>query len=261
MPPRARALALALTALLMPAAGCSADDGPRRAGDRVTAQEARVLAGLLHSNAELGGADFVVTAPYAEAVLTLTGTIDFEESVGRAEAVTTFPDERTDDVRTVFFTADDLWTGDLPALEAALDAADAGNATYLRRPLAAGDDEPEGDQPEDGPLLIDVLARILLGLAAPSADDPQAFLDGEYTWQGQQSIDGRLAWVFGLPIGTVAVGAGDDLLMQYAAPLAGEAVDVTVTLTRHGRRGVDLPSDKETESVADHPEIAEDLGI
>jgi hypothetical protein len=216
----------------------------------VTAEEARLLAGLLHRNFQQGGADFVVTAPYSGAVVTLTGQIDFAESVGRAEAVTAFASDRADDVRTVFFTADDLWTGDLPALTDAL-AVEAPGTTFLRRPLS-DDDEP---------LLIDVLAHMLLRLSAASADQPEAFLGRDYTWEGQRSIDSRLTSLFGLPLGTVAVGAADDLLRQFAAPVADGAVDVTVTLTDHGPRTVELPADTETAQVADHPEIAQNLGI
>jgi hypothetical protein len=259
MPPRARALVLAAAAALGPllTGGCSTDDEPRREGDRVTPAEAAVLADLLHRNLQLGGADFVATAPYGQAVLRLTGEIDFSESVGRAEAVTTFASDRADDVRTLFFTADDLWVGDVPALADALAAAGAGQATYLRRPLSATDGGPT-----DGPPLVDVVARMLLRLAARSADDPQAFLDdGDYTWEGQRSIDSRLASLFGLPLGTVAVGAEDDLMTQYAAPLAQGDVEVTITLTRHGRRSVDLPPDEQTALAADHPGIARDLGI
>src|SRR4051812_43206749 len=92
MLPRARAAVLAGMLALGPllAGGCSADDEPRPVGDPVTAGEARLLAGLLHRNFRDGGADFVVTAPYDQAVLRLSGTIDFAESVGRAEAVTSF---------------------------------------------------------------------------------------------------------------------------------------------------------------------------
>jgi hypothetical protein len=36
---------------------------------------------------------------------------------------------------------------------------------------------------------------------------------------------------------------------------------VTITLSAHGHRSVDLPSDQETAMAADHPEIAATLGI
>jgi hypothetical protein len=247
----ARLLAAGLAAALL--AGCATDDGPRRAGDPVTPEEAHLLAMLLHRNFQKGGADFVVTAPYSGAVLTLTGEVDFRESVGHAEALTTFADDRADDVRTLFFTPEDLWVGDLPGLTEALARDGAADAGYLRRPLADGAD--------GGPPLADLLVEVLLHLSSESADDAQAFLTGGYTWQGQRSIDSRLASLFDLHLGTVAVGAGDDLLMQYAAPVAGGAVDVTVTLSEHGRRHVDLPAEAETALVADHPGVAAALGI
>ncbi len=256
MPPRARAAVLAVAVVLGPllTGGCSADEGPRPHGDPVTAAEARVLAGLLHRNFKSGGAEFVATAPFGEdSVLTLTGDIDFRKSVGHAEAVTAFGDGRPDDVRTVFFTGDDVWVGDLPGLDALAEDDGSGAVGYLRRPLADAADD-------DGPLLLDVLLQMLLRLRSTTADAPDAFLAADYTWQGQRSIDSRLTSLFGLQQGrTVAVAADDDLLVQFATPVA--EVDVTVTLSDHGRRTVALPKEAETALAADHPEIAAALGI
>jgi hypothetical protein len=103
---------------------------------------------------------------------------------------------------------------------------------------------------------------MVLDLASRSADDPRAFLDGDCTWEGQRSIDSRLASLFRLPEGrTVAVGAIDDLLTQYGATLTPEKLEVTVTLSAHGSRRVDLPPEEETADAADHPAVAEQLGI
>ena len=70
-----------------------------------------------------------------------------------------------------------------------------------------------GGAGDDAPLLVDVLTEVLLNLTARTADDPRAFLGGDYTWVGQRSIDSRLATLFGAPGGrTVAVDASDDVL-------------------------------------------------
>ena len=115
---RARVLLLALGLALSLLPACSTgNDGDRRPGDPVTAAESQTLARLLHRNLQRGGADFVVTAPYSDAaMLTLTGEIDFRRSVGRAQAVTNFSDERADDTRTLFFTDEQIWFGDVPGL-------------------------------------------------------------------------------------------------------------------------------------------------
>ncbi|MCW2635314.1 MAG: uncharacterized protein JWQ99_1681 [Blastococcus sp.] len=252
MPPRARAAFLALAVALGPAlVGCTADASPRRAGTPVTAEEARVLAGLLHRNFQEGGADFVVTAPYGgTAVLTLTGEVDFRDGAGHAEAVTSFGNDRADDVRTLFFTREDVWVGDLPGLADAV----GDDVAYLRRPLS-----PDTD--EDGALLVDVLVDVLLHLGARTADDPRAFRAGDHTWEGQRSIDSRLTSLFGLHGGaTVAVGASDDLLVQYASGLPG-GVAMTVTLADHGRRDISVPTAGETALAVEHPEVAEALGV
>ena len=68
----------------------------------MTDAEADVLAGSCRpANTEEGGADFVVTAPFGEdALLTLTGEVDYADQVGRAQAVTNSGGGGEDDVRT-----------------------------------------------------------------------------------------------------------------------------------------------------------------
>jgi hypothetical protein len=252
---RARAVLLALGLALSVLPACSApDDGDRRAGDPVTAAEAETLARLLHRNLERGGADFVVTAPYSDAaMLTLTGEIDFRRAVGRAQAVTSFGEDRPDDVRTLFFTSDHVWLGDVPGLSESLAGAGVPDAAYLRRPVTTG---------EEAPLLVDVLVEILLNLSAAGDDEPQAFLHGSYTWQGQRSIDSELTSLYALEDGrTVAVGASDGLLTQFVTPLPGGSYEVTVTLSDHGPRRLDVPAEEKTADVADHADLAAAFGI
>ena len=140
----------ALGLLLALTAGCAGDGAQREAGDAVSEADAALLAGLLERNHTEGGADFVVTAPYGrEAVLTLTGEVDFRAGTGRAQAVTSTGG--TEEMRTVFFTREDLWFGDVPGVET------AGTGTvYLGRPIAV-----DGERPP----LVDVLVTVLLGSA------------------------------------------------------------------------------------------------
>ena len=254
MPRRSRTmpgvLACALLAALV--TGCTAEAAVREPGATVTDAEAEALSRLLQRNYQRGGADFVVTAPYGtDVVLTLTGEVDFRRSQGRAQLVTSYGDDRQDDTATVFFSPEALWIGDVPGLAEALDEAGAG-AAYVRRPLDA-------DGSAD---LVDVLVRVVLDLSRVRADDPRGFLDGDWTWQGQRSIDSRLSSVFADDGGaTVAVGAADDLLLQYATPLPGHAFEVTVTLADHGPTSVTLPVAAESVDVRDHPELAEEVGF
>lgn len=250
---RALLLALGLAFSLLPAcsSGNEADRGP---GDAITAAEANTLARLLHRNLQRGGADVVVTAPYSDsAMLTLTGEVDFRRSIGRAQAVTSFSDDRPDDTRTLFFTAEQIWFGDVPGLAESLAGAGVPEAVYLRRPVSTE---------RESPLLVDVLVEILLNLAAHTDDDPQAFQDTGYTWEGQRSIDSRLTSLFGLRDDrTVAVGAADDLLIQFRTPLPGVTWEVTVTLSDHGPRRFDVPAEDETADVADHADLAAAFGV
>jgi hypothetical protein len=238
-------------------AGCSVNSGAdRQAGDPVTAAEAGVLADLLHRNYGKGGADFVVTAPFGEnALLTLTGVVDFRHSTGQAQAVTTFGDGRPEDSRTVYFSPRELWFGDVAGLPEALAGDGAPGAAYLRRPVA----DIEGSAP---PPLLDVALEMVLNLSSRTADDRRAFLDGHTTWEGQRSIDSRLTSLFRLPQGrTVAVGAIDDLLTQFGATLTSAELEVTVTLSDHGGRLVDLPADTESADAADHAVVAGRFGL
>jgi hypothetical protein len=255
---RMRRLLSALGVVVALTSGCTGDGGGvRTAGDPVTEEEAAVLAALLQRNEQRGGADFVVTAPYGEdELLTLTGSVDFRNDVGRAQAVTSFDDGRPDDVRTLFFTSEDVWVGDVPGLTDALAGGGAPSVSYLRRPVTT-------DGATDGaPLLVDVLTEVLLNLTARTSDDPRAFLAGGYTWEGQRSIDSRLTTLFGAPGGrTVAVDASDDVLTQFVTTVADAGFDVTITLTDHGIRRIDLPAEEVTADAAEHPDVAAVLGI
>ncbi|MCZ2810924.1 hypothetical protein O2W15_05710 [Modestobacter sp. VKM Ac-2979] len=234
-------------------AGCGDDETVQRVpGDPVTTQEAEVLGQVLAADLEEGGADFEVTAPYAEgAVLTLTGEIDFAEGIGRAQAVTSYADGRPEDTRTLFFTGEDLWQGDVPGLAEALEEAGLPPATYVRRPITT-------TQAGGTASLLDVLVQMVPKLAAPTADDPRSFAG--YTWAGSQSINGELASVFQNPTGTtIAVAAESELLVQYSTTL--QDVPVTITLADHGEREITLPADSDTVSLAEHPDLAAALGL
>ena len=134
--------------------------------------------------------------------------------------MTSFGDDRPDDTRTLFFTAEDVWFGDVPGLAEALAGAGAG-AAYLRRPVTDGG--------EDAPLLVDVLVELLLNLSAarrPTTRGPSS--TAATRWEGQRSIDSRLTSLFGLPGGrTVAVGA----VRRPADPVRDAAAGPTTTST------------------------------
>jgi hypothetical protein len=250
---RSRPLLPALGLAVALLAGCTGDGTDRDTGAPVTAEESEVLAGLLLRNREEGGADFVVTAPYGEGtVLTLTGEVDFRGQAGRAQAVTSYDDDRPDDSRTLFFTAAELWFGEVPGLPGALAAAGLPEASYVRRPLSPVEQAP----------LTDVLVQMVLNLSAEEADDPEAFGTGDYTWSGDRSVDGELTAVYAADSGwSVAVDSSSDLLVQFQAPLPDQGYDVTVTLSDHGPRSIALPAEEAAVDGAAHPEVAATVGL
>jgi hypothetical protein len=248
---------LSLLLLIALLAGCGSDDATDRApGDPITENEAEVLSGLLYRDFRAGGADFVVSAPYAEgALVTLTGEVDFARGIGRAQGVTSYADGRPDDTRTLFFTTEDLWFGDVPGLSEALATAGLPDAGYVRRPIATTSATGTAS-------LIDVLVQLVPRLSARAADDPRSFVERDYTWQGTKSVDGDLASVFRNGTGTtVAVAAETTLLLQYVTRLPDQDFDVTITLTDHGTREIELPSDAETVNAVDHPDIVAAVGV
>ncbi|MEU2347661.1 hypothetical protein [Modestobacter sp. NPDC049651] len=244
-------LALALTA------GCSSDDdAQRRAGDPVTQSEAEVLADVLHEDFEAGGADFTLTAPFAQqATITLTGQVDFRRGIGSAQAVTRYTNGQPEESRTVFFTSSDIWFGDVPGLPDALSAAGLPPATYVKRPIASTSGTGTAS-------LIDVLVQLVPRLSARQADDPRSITERGYTWRGSRSIDGQVVAVFRSGTGaTIAVSADDHQLVQYVTRLPQQTFDVTITLSDHGEREITLPADEDTVDATAHPEVAQAVGV
>ena len=249
-------LVLGLVVLLTGcASGSSKDATTRPPGDQVTAGEAKVLAGLLHGNFEKGGADFQVSAPYdTDATLTMTGSVDFLNSTGQAKAVTTYKTGQPTDSRTVFFTTQNIWFGDVPGLSQALAGRRLPDAQYVERPLAPVANTGQAQ-------LVDFLCRLVLNLSSRSSDDPKSFQNSNYVWDGQRNVDGHLANDYTLAGGATVSVPSDKLMLQYVTKPQGQNFEITITLPEHGRRTIDLPSAGQTVSGTDHPDIVQALGV
>jgi hypothetical protein len=59
----------------------------------------------------------------------------------------------------------------------------------------------------------------------------------------------------------VAVDSSSDLLVQFLTRLPGQDHDVTVTLSDHGPRQIEVPVAEQTVDAAAHPEITETIGL
>ena len=108
-----------------------------------------------------------------------------------------------------------------------------------------------------------MLVQLVPNLSPRADDDPRAFLERGYTWQGQRSVNGRLAAVYAdrhrrhgrrSPRRTSCCCS-----TRHGCPT--RAFDVTITLADHGPRTITLPDDAETALVADYPQIAGELGF
>lgn len=234
--------------------GCVSEDpnANRVPGAAISTEEAQVLANVLHEDFLAGGAEFSATAPYTpDSVLTMTGTIDFAAHEGTFDALTTFTGEQPDEVRTVYFTADQLVVGNLPGFAEAMSSAGRADALYLRTNL-----DPSGR-------LIDNIVGMVQRLAATEPDDPDNLVQGGYTWQGNAPIDGALVstYVSGNGATTISVGARDQLLHQLVATPAGANFAVTINLTDHGDKVIDLPPEEQIADASAYPDVASQFGF
>jgi len=237
-------------------AGCGDDDTAARApGSPITDPEATVLANVLYRDFQDGGADFTLTAPFAEsATITLTGQVDFRRGLGSAHAVTRYTNGQPDEARTLFFSSTEVWFGDVPGLPDALTAAKLPAATYVKRPIATTDASGTAS-------LIDVLVQLVPRLSARSADDPRSFTGNGYTWMGSNSVGGQLVSVFASRTGTTIAVDADKELVQYATKLPDQDFTVTIGLSDHGDREITLPADADTVDATAHPDVAAAVGV
>lgn len=249
--PRSRLLPLLLAAGLL-VTGCGGNDpnADRSAGDEITADEAQVLADVLHRNVEKGGADVTVTAQYAEeALLTMTGSIDFTTKTGTLDTTTVFETGQPEEVRTIYFSSDRLVIGNVPGLTDAMSAAGREGVQYLRSDL-----NQQGR-------LVDNIVGMLIRLTADEADDPDNLLAAGYTWEGAGRIDSVLTNTFSHGAASISIGVEDDLLYQFTAPPPDNTFPVQITLGNHSPHEIAFPPEEQIADAAAYPEIAAQFGF
>jgi len=241
---------IVLVAAVLSVAGCGTGNAERQIGDPITESEADTLAGLLNANVDAGGAAFRVVSSYAEnTTFTYTGTVDFTTGTGIGVAVTDYDGEQPAESSSLYFAAGELTFGELNGLTDAMAAVGVPGVTFIRRPIVAGQD------------IVDTIAALLPRLASPEPDDAAAYLAGDYTYQGQTTIDGQLATLFTFGQAQVAVGTDEDLMLQYVTTLPDSATRVTVTLSDHGPQTIEAPPAEQTVSAADYPDVAAAVGV
>lgn len=243
---------LALLTAVLVLTGCTADNtnANRAPGDEITVEEARVLADVLHRNVEEGGADVTISTQFAEeALLTMSGSIDFTTRMGTLDTKTTYSDGQPEEVRTIYFTADRILIGNIPGLTDAMAAVDRAGVQYLRSEL------------DQAGRLVDNIVGMLTRLAADQPDDPNNLLLAGYTWQGAGRIDAVLTNTFSSGEATFSVGVEDRLLHQFAGPPANNTFPIRITLSNHGPREVDFPPEEQIADASAYPEVAAQFGF
>ncbi len=241
---------LAIVVSLIGLAGCVEENGERQIGDPITEGEADILAGLLNRNFTEGGVAFRAVSRYAEnSTFTYTGTLDFTTGTGTGIAVTDYNGQQPAESRSLYFTTDEVTFGDVPNLTESMAAAGVPGVNFMRRQIQAGQ------------ALIDTVAALLPRLAADEPDNAAAYLERDYTFQGQTTIDGQLAALFSFGQAQVAVGVNEKLMLQYVTTLPNSAIQVTVTLSDHGPQTVEAPPADQTVSATDYPDVAASVGV
>lgn len=229
---------------------CVEESRERQIGDPITEGEAETLAGLLNRNFLAGGAQFRAVSPYAEnSTFTYTGTMDFATGTGTGIAVTDYSGLQPAEARSLFFNTDDMTFGDVPGLTDAMVSKGVPGVNFMRRQISAGAE------------LIDTVVALMPRLAAPEPDNAAAYLERDYTFQGQTTIDGQLAALFSFGQAQVAIGVNEQLLLQYVTTLPNSAVRVTITLSDHGPQTVEAPPAEQTVSATDYPDVAAAVGV
>lgn len=249
--PGSRFLPLLLAGALL-VAGCGEDDpnAGRSPGDDITAAEAQVLADVLYRNVEEGGADVTATAQYAEeALLTMTGSVDFTTKTGTLDTTTVFATGQPDEVRTIYFSTDRLVIGNVPGLTDAMSAAGRTGVQYLRSDL-----NQQGR-------LVDNIVGMIIRLTADQADDPDNLLAAGYTWEGPGRIDSVDTNTFRNGTASISVGVEDELLYQFTAPPPDNTFPVQITLANHGPREIAFPPEEQIADASAYPEIAAQFGF
>ena len=247
-----RLLAALLCVLAMVSlAGCVEENGgERQIGDPITEGEAATLAGLLNQNFLAGGVLFRAVSPYAEnTTFTYSGTMDFTTGTGTGIAVTDYSGLQPAEARSLYFNTDDVTFGDVPGLTEAMAARGVPGVNFISRQIQAGTE------------LIDTIVALMPRLSAPEPDAAAAYLERDYTFQGQTTINGQLAALFSFGQAQVAVGVNDKLLLQYVTTLPNSALRVTITLSDHGPQTIEAPPAEQTVSATDYPDVAAAVGI
>lgn len=230
--------------------GCSDDsraDGPSSGGSTatttpprpITSDEASRLADILLNNYEAGGADLRAVVPFGVATVTLTGSIDWKNHVGRVR----LHSEVTGAAQKPDF--DIVWTKttvaqQLEGLADALVAAGRPAATWVGVPL----------DPSSSPL--HVVLSLIDSAASIQRDNPILLLSRGITFVRSDRVDGTDVDVFDLGRTTYWVSS-DAVLHRIDAELSSTGSTAEVTFTAPGPRALDLPAD--VVDAADIPDI------
>lgn len=229
---------------------CAEESPERQIGDPITQGEAETLAGLLNRNFTAGGAAFKVVAPYAEnTTFTYTGMLNFTTSTGTGTAVTDYSGLQPSESRLLYFSTDEITFGDVPGLTDAMAAVGVPGINFMRRQIIPGQD------------LIDTIVALLPRLSATEPDNAAAYLERDYTFQGQTTIDGQFAALFSFGQAQVAVGADEKLMLQYVTTLPNSEIRVTITLSDHGPHTVPAPPADQTVAATDYPQVRVQVGV
>ncbi len=211
-------------------AGCGggSDNAPTGAtaptsarGQKLTIDQAQVLARTLYRNFVERGADFTIRCPVGPGVfLVMTGSIDFRASSGAMLLQVSRDGGPLSRGRRVVWTRSTVLEGDIPGLQEAMAGKDRPGVLWVERPI----------RPDRSP--VDSSLVFLNRLASARPDNPAIIAQGAGRFLREDTLDGTPVSVFRLRRNLTLTVADTGLLRRASARLQSTSGPVVVTLRR-----------------------------
>lgn len=208
----------------------------------ITAQEASVLASVLHRNLEAAGARFTASAAIDGAPVRLDGTVSWADHAGTAmlRVGSVAPYE-------VRWTADAVFRA-LPGLPERLASRGRPDVRWVVLPA-----EPTGRR-------LDVVISLLLGLAATTPDNPVNLQrQPDVQALGENAIDGRAVHVFRKGRIELWIDKHDSMLRRAMAQLAFTDSALQIDVSGFGPQPFAIPPTDEIVDGREIPDVYREL--
>jgi len=195
----------------------------------ITETEAAMLANLLVTNHDLGGADVEATVPFGSSSFDLTGAIDWVNHVGRL-TVTPTVEGATQPSFDVVFNQTVVFE-EVPGLAARLRAQARPAANWIARPLDVATSP------------LDIVLRLIDTAASTTRDNPVLIQSRQVQWLRAELLREQPTDVFRDQRTTYWVSRDDQRLQRLDAELEATSSTAQIDFIDHGPRTIDTPAE------------------